>query len=283
MMELKNRKFAMLLLMVICATISQAAPVSMWNFEGGTETSVVDQVGSNTGYNHGVRDWPAVIEGAWFMSVRTDLWHRLEAPTAGFSVASGTFMWKYRANSYARLDWCDMFTTPLSADGGVNGIRLERQGVEGDHFTIYAGPSNLGQSVDFGYLGVMDGNWHTLALTYEDGNSVKLYVDGVMRLATDIYSASQYTLMNKVVVGNRVNSSPLAGDYDYIFYDSACLEADTIADYTANGYALFCGDPRIPSPPGDFNNDCHVDFEDFSLLSQNWLQCTDPQNVNCIP
>lgn len=283
MMELKNRKFAMLLLMVICATISQAAPVSMWNFEGGTETSVVDQVGSNTGYNHGRRDWPGVSEGAWYMSVISEPWGRLEAPTTGFSVNSGTFMWMYRANSYTRGDWCEMLTTPLSADSGITGMRLERQGVGGDHFTIYAGPSNLGQSVDFGYFGVMDGNWHKLALTYADGNSVKLYVDGVLKMETAIYQASLYTLMNKVVVGNRTFENPLAGDYDYILYDNACLDAATIADYTANGYALFCGDSRIPSPPGDFNNDCHVDFEDFSLLAQNWLQCTDPQTVNCIP
>lgn len=285
-MNKKNRLLVWpLAALAVVVSAAMAGPVSMWDFETpSTATNVVDQVGDNDGYNHGVRDWPAVAEGAWFMSVRSDVWHRLEAPTAGFSLQAGTFMWMYRSNAYARWDWCDMLTTPLSLDG-TNGMRLEKIG-GGDSFTFYAGPSNLGASVDFAFINVMDGAWHTVAVTYVDGGVVSLYVDGILRMVTDTYDASQFTLLDKVVLGNRVNLNPLAGDYDYFLYDDACLDAATILDYHTNGYALFCGDPRIPSPPGDFNNDCYVDFVDFSIMAANWMQCTDPadpNNPNCNP
>ncbi len=31
----------------------------------------------------------------------------------------------------------------------------------------------------------------------------------------------------------------------------------------------------------DFNQDCYVNLEDFAVLAQNWLKCTDPQNPVC--
>ena len=34
---------------------------------------------------------------------------------------------------------------------------------------------------------------------------------------------------------------------------------------------------------GDINKDCVVDVEDFLLLAQAWLECYDPQNVDCYP
>jgi hypothetical protein len=33
--------------------------------------------------------------------------------------------------------------------------------------------------------------------------------------------------------------------------------------------------------PGDLNQDCYVNLEDFSLLAMDWLKCSDPLNVNC--
>jgi hypothetical protein len=35
-----------------------------------------------------------------------------------------------------------------------------------------------------------------------------------------------------------------------------------------------CGDPTHPYPLGDFNEDCFVDWTDFAIFADNWLQQT---------
>jgi hypothetical protein len=44
--------------------------------------------------------------------------------------------------------------------------------------------------------------------------------------------------------------------------------------------APVCGDPNHPFLPGDINHDCSVDYFDFALLANNWLDCTSP-DPNC--
>jgi len=43
----------------------------------------------------------------------------------------------------------------------------------------------------------------------------------------------------------------------------------------------FCGDEGTVYPEGDLNLDCYVNIQDFALFSGNWLQCSDPQNLEC--
>jgi len=43
------------------------------------------------------------------------------------------------------------------------------------------------------------------------------------------------------------------------------------ADAIAKGYGLVT----------DLNDDCYVNWSDFTLFAQNWLRCTDPQDQNC--
>jgi len=38
-----------------------------------------------------------------------------------------------------------------------------------------------------------------------------------------------------------------------------------------------CGDPNHPYPPGDMNQDCHVDLLDLAILTLHWLECTAPE------
>jgi len=44
-----------------------------------------------------------------------------------------------------------------------------------------------------------------------------------------------------------------------------------------------CGDPGTVYLDSDLNQDCYVDWSDFSLFADPWLQCTDPANTNCDP
>jgi len=34
--------------------------------------------------------------------------------------------------------------------------------------------------------------------------------------------------------------------------------------------------------PMDFNLDCYVDLKDFAEFASHWLECTEPDNPNCV-
>jgi hypothetical protein len=50
-------------------------------------------------------------------------------------------------------------------------------------------------------------------------------------------------------------------------YDDVAGELDAFADVAG------CGDYKHPYPTGDIDKNCRVDFGDFALLTEHWLQC----------
>jgi len=42
-----------------------------------------------------------------------------------------------------------------------------------------------------------------------------------------------------------------------------------------------CGDPGTSYLSADINKDCKVDFKDFAEFAATWLQCTEPNSLNC--
>lgn len=42
-----------------------------------------------------------------------------------------------------------------------------------------------------------------------------------------------------------------------------------------------CGDPGTVYEAADLNKDCKVDLRDFTIMGQVWLECTDPNALNC--
>ncbi len=66
-------------------------------------------------------------------------------------------------------------------------------------------------------------------------------------------------------------------------------------DFTGNGLLPYpraqdfsfpppekCGDPGTVYLAGDVNKDCKVDFKDFASFAATWLDCSDPNDPNCI-
>jgi len=43
----------------------------------------------------------------------------------------------------------------------------------------------------------------------------------------------------------------------------------------------FCGDEGTVYLSADLDNDCHVNWGDFSVFASQWLWCTDPEDPNC--
>jgi len=55
------------------------------------------------------------------------------------------------------------------------------------------------------------------------------------------------------------------------------MTTDGIVGETIIAYAVpQCGDPEHPYPPGDLNQDCHVNLLDLAILALHWLECTAP-------
>ncbi len=104
--------------------------------------------------------------------------------------------------------------------------------------------------------------------------------------------------------GLYINAEWLTGPQDLTYFDNVSLAHSV------------CGDAGHPYPQGDINTDCYVDMIDFSTIGawwqyndcneindrcekadlflddvidiedliifvENWLACTDPQNVDC--
>ncbi|MBA7480423.1 hypothetical protein ES707_15877 [subsurface metagenome] len=52
-------------------------------------------------------------------------------------------------------------------------------------------------------------------------------------------------------------------------------------DYIAPDEPEQCGDPGTVYEEADLNKDCYVNFKDFAIIGQAWLECTDPNNISC--
>jgi len=69
-----------------------------------------------------------------------------------------------------------------------------------------------------------------------------------------------------------------------VWYDGPYLNGQAWDDGDHRFFADFgpqpappqCGDANHPHPMGDLNQDCYVNWEDFTLFAEHWLECTDP-------
>ena len=59
-------------------------------------------------------------------------------------------------------------------------------------------------------------------------------------------------------------------DYIYWTHDGLFLDGP-----------LFCGGPETQYHEFDFNSDCYVDIQDFVVIVNDWLECTDPLDSRC--
>lgn len=64
--------------------------------------------------------------------------------------------------------------------------------------------------------------------------------------------------------------------------DPNSIESDWLDTPQTYTIVSGCGDPNHPFPQGDFNKDCRVNFEDLKILTEDWLTCTDPNDIRCM-
>ncbi|MFH1614997.1 MAG: hypothetical protein ABIG61_07925 [Planctomycetota bacterium] len=101
---------------------------------------------------------------------------------------------------------------------------------------------------------------------------------GPYNVFLDLYSNPQLFLGDTIVYAVLANTTETDPNNppQTIYTDNDWL--DTPQTYTI---VAGCGDQNHPYPQGDINKDCSVDFYDVAILSQDWVECTDPNGEAC--
>jgi len=114
-------------------------------------------------------------------------------------------------------------------------------------------------------LSLTDGTWHHVAVTYDDGSRMAIYIDGVLDAeltievpdACDIESFTPFALGN-LAAGSSVDTYCYKGALDDVRVYTGVLTAEEVW----NLFNIFV--------PGDANQDGWIDEDDAAILAANW-------------
>jgi hypothetical protein len=158
----------------------------------------------------------------------------------------------------------------------------------------------LSMSADSNELGLvrlgLNTSVPTLGLMEEDANNTAGVLDvppfaetGTVESSFDVFIAVEIggvAMYGQTPVGwsGQLTEKPAAPGESYESDDIVLLVDD---DGVLTGYSIqlfrytprTCGDATHPYPVGDLNLDCLVNFLDFAIFSQHWLECT---RVECL-
>ena len=115
-----------------------------------------------------------------------------------------------------------------------------------------------------------DGEWTTFRISCDDVNW-KVYRDSDQSVQAElpvVYDGGPYGLFQWQVYEVYPN---LNFDLDYMRMTDEGAFSNTPPPE--------CGEAGYKA--SDFNTDCYVDMVDFSYIANDWLKCTDPENVAC--
>lgn len=99
--------------------------------------------------------------------------------------------------------------------------------------------------------------------------SIRFYIDGEL--------AAKWTNFRGIYSFNEIFFGMRNNDYEEgIGSNVPCWNFDNIRVYSREAK---CGDAGYKE--FDFNQDCTVNIPDFAIFAEQWLECTDPQNINC--
>ncbi|MFI4912913.1 MAG: sugar-binding protein [Sedimentisphaeraceae bacterium JB056] len=137
-------------------------------------------------------------------------------------------------------------------DSGSNGPQLYKH--EGSGMTL-PGALLAGQVLADGYIVEIAMPWSELGIT-----PVAAQMHGIGFIVVDYDGGSSAdTLL-----------------YDFNGGITVITNWNTARLIAENG----CGENGVY--PADFNNDCKVNLEDFAVLAENWMVCTDPEIIDCV-
>ncbi|MCD4831977.1 MAG: hypothetical protein K8R02_09290 [Anaerohalosphaeraceae bacterium] len=278
---------------------------------------VIDLVGTTFEVNSGgAGTWPA--DDLWGDGndpdpISTDQWYDFQGDANGIVTASGAShdasaagkIWRTATSPYGTV-------VALNFDDGNNvGIYTMKWWQKYE----YAGSTknNYVRTIIGSDIGPNTGTWANIALAITMGSdntgaateiSVNCGTIGGSKIAKTLLSnynagswygfEAELNFVNKTfdvkvrelgeskwegMVDGYLRNADISDSFDWI----QCKVDQT----GANGYwddfevSLYgCGGYGYKE--GDFNQDCYVDFKDFAAFSQDWVECSDPNDANCV-
>ncbi len=144
-----------------------------------------------------------------------------------------------------------------------------------------------------------DGQWHQLAVTYDENEvnpgrdmGIQLYVDGSLVASTTIVDdvnlqAKLGPELIQLIIGSQNDQgwpyTMFNGYIDEFAVYNGVLSGDRIAAHYAAWQPKDCNDvkTRGMTLPGDFNGDCQVDLYDYAIFASQWRLCNKPGTAGC--
>ncbi|MGE4286054.1 MAG: LamG-like jellyroll fold domain-containing protein [Phycisphaerae bacterium] len=186
----------------------------------------------------------------------------------------------------------------ISADNGAIIASYNDSHTTCINFTVQAGgglyfyirsEGNSVTTIQANSLGLNDGNWHQIAVTYSQGSNSAAYVDGELLATTTGIGASQvfapWTYSLPIGAGDTrgVIDNVMDGSIDALtFYNYALSDKDILDLYNAFAAETkaLCLDSYEsafdfagPDGVGSEFADCRVDMLDFAAIAGAWLDC----------
>lgn len=94
---------------------------------------------------------------------------------------------------------------------------------------------------------------------------VKIDLDEYDFKSSNVYSLYEYGNQQNVIISTS----------------QRIVEFDITLDSLDAGVFEFSGLACENLEVEDLNKDCYIDFSDFAILAENWLECTNPSDINC--
>jgi hypothetical protein len=202
----------------------------------------------------------------------------------------------FRVEAWVKFDGTSSGTYPILWQDGSFLLMIENGSV---YWVVAIGDGSAGlKGALFDYSDYDDGKWHHIAGDFFNG-MLKIYVDGEF-----VYANSMSSLGTAVAnTGGNIYVGKFVNNDGPHFWDGMIDEVRVSAAYPEYG----CGSWGYL--PADFNNDClvgiddlkllsqywllsnesidltkdqFIDYEDYSILSDDWLECSDPEGAGCI-
>jgi len=298
-----SKKIKMVLAVVVMLSLAGSAQAAV-NYYWGNASGDWNSPGTWANHNPGTRDWPSPA------STDQDIAISIGGVTIDVTMAGG-------ATGQGSVDLMAGYSTGVSTinvDAGIFWLILHGGQVgcgndaDSDVATgilnIY-GSAQLEQLLvpnsknDTGIINVYDGGslvvgYWGCTVGFPDANvftgasgSINLIKSGSMTL----YSALTMNPTGHI----DIESGELKVQGDYVTLLQGYVNAGRITSYGGssprcplavtllNGwtYVKTTGCTCTTYVQADVNRDCYVDFRDFALLSQGWLDCTNPADANC--
>ncbi len=194
-----------------------------------------------------VADSPPRGEGGWQKSAAASY---VQLPIQA-NVPAGTFEGWFKTDP-STPDWANPFTTSIrdiNEGSSYNAMRVELVPgtTYGPQVSVYGIPG-VG-SFHVPGLQLADNEWYYLALTYEDGQPVKLYVDGLLAgESTASYDAAMaydrgFTMLGSRDVGAGESWRGIVGSFAY---HAAALPEEVILVHFQTGNLAYIPEPISP-------------------------------------